>query len=88
MPKTVSISNNNGRVKLRWGYKGKRYNFNPGYDYNEVGIKLAQIAAHQIELDVESGNLDETLEKYRQARYQKSEELSSVTMLELFEFPL
>ncbi len=85
MPKVVSISNNNGRVKLRWGYQGKRYNFNPGYDYDQTGIKIAQIVAHQIELDIESGNFDPTLEKYRQARNQKAEELSSVTLLELFE---
>lgn len=85
MPNIVSISNNNGRVKLRWGYKGKRYNFNPGYDHNEVGIKLARIVAHQIELDIQAGALDETLDKYRQARLQKTEENPGVTLLELFE---
>ena len=36
-------------------------------------------------IDIQSGNFDKTLEKYRQARHQKEGELSSVTLLELFE---
>ena len=50
MSQSVGFSNNNNRVKLRWDYQGKRYNFNPGYDYNEAGLKYARIVAHQIEL--------------------------------------
>ncbi|GAB4364957.1 MAG: hypothetical protein Kow00121_01080 [Elainellaceae cyanobacterium] len=62
---SVSIADNNGSVKLRWSYAGKRYNFSPGLKYTNEGIKLAEQKARQIELDIISGNFDPSLDKYR-----------------------
>ncbi|NJK38481.1 MAG: DUF3596 domain-containing protein [Oscillatoriales cyanobacterium SM2_3_0] len=62
---TVSISENRGRIRLRWTYKTHRYSLNWGMAYTPTYLKVARMTAHQIELDIESGNFDETLDKYK-----------------------
>jgi integrase len=62
----IAIANNNGSIKMRWTYGGKRYNFSPGLKYTEEGLKAAEAKARQIELDILSGNFDPSLNKYEE----------------------
>lgn len=61
---TVGIENYSGRIRLRWSYSGKRYCLALGLPFSKVSLKAAQQKATQIELDVASGNFDDSLIKY------------------------
>ncbi|MCG5060801.1 MAG: tyrosine-type recombinase/integrase [Limnoraphis sp. WC205] len=82
---TVSISDNRGRVRLRWTYQGQRYSLNLGLPYTPTYLKVASMTAHRIELDIESGNFDETLDKYRPEHLRSDANQEKVTVVELFE---
>jgi integrase len=51
----VGISNDNGRVRLRWRFRGERFSFNLPFPYKRSNLEAAKIRAHQIELEMLSG---------------------------------
>lgn len=62
---TVALENRDNRIRLRWSASGKRYSLALGLPYTSINVKAAQRISAQIELDIASGNFDQTLEKYR-----------------------
>ena len=62
---SVSILSSNNRLQLRFRFAGKRHYVSLGLPDTEVNRKLASMKAQQIELDILSGNFDESLEKYK-----------------------
>jgi integrase len=59
----VSITNYKGRVRLRWGFKSKRYSLNL-YAYSKQSLLQARKTALEIEQDMVLGKFDFTLIKY------------------------
>ncbi|MDF0554890.1 DUF3596 domain-containing protein [Kamptonema sp. UHCC 0994] len=62
-----------------WSWQGKRFYLYIGLPDSQANRKVAQIKAHQIELDIAGGNFDSSLVKYKPP--QKEE---SLTVFELF----
>jgi integrase len=61
----VSIENNEGRIRLRWRYNGKRYPLSLPYAYTPENLHLASIIVAEIKLDIMKGCFDTSLEKYK-----------------------
>jgi integrase len=61
---TVSISDADGRVRLRWRYLNKRYSLSLS-SYNKMNILQARKVALNIEQDIAIGAFDYTLNKYK-----------------------
>ncbi|MDZ4874974.1 MAG: Tyrosine recombinase XerC [Chroococcidiopsis cubana SAG 39.79] len=61
----VRVKNSNGRLQLVFSYGGKRHYLSLGFDDTPTTRSLAQMRVNQIELDLISGNFDETLAKYK-----------------------
>lgn len=77
----VATENHRNRIRLRWGYQGKRYYLYTGLPYTPAALKVAQQTASKIELDMLSGHFDETL-----VAYGKKPDKSSVpTVVEVFQ---
>lgn len=68
-PKTpkgeISITNFEGRVRLRWRYAGKRYSLNLPYAYLPENLQNASIKVAEIKLDMLKGIFDTSLQKYK-----------------------
>ena len=64
----VSIEAIDGWLRLRWRVHGKQYALRVGLPDTKANRMVAQSKAHQIYLDVISGNFDPTLDKYRPPR--------------------
>lgn len=62
---TVQVLVSNDRLQLRFRYAGKRHYLSVGLPDTSVNRKVAEQKARQIELDIISGNFDETLAKYK-----------------------
>lgn len=60
----ISISDNNGRLRLRWRYAGERYSLNLSYPYLPENMHHATLKIAEIKLDIAKGCFDTTLEKY------------------------
>ncbi|MEM6256400.1 MAG: tyrosine-type recombinase/integrase [Cyanobacteria bacterium P01_D01_bin.156] len=79
---TVKIESDDGRLRLRFSYGGKRYAMAVGLPDSKVNRIVAQQRAAQIELDIVSGNFDLTLKKYKPPKGGgKKAEVSQVTGL-------
>lgn len=74
---TVTIEDAEGRLRLRWRYKGKRYSLSMGLPFNKVNCKAAKLIATRIELDIAADNFDPTLIRY--GKEEKAEEKPNVT---------
>lgn len=61
----ISIENNAGRIRLRWRYKGERYQLNLPYDYLPENLQHAAIKKAEVKLDMVKGEFDPSLEKYQ-----------------------
>lgn len=61
---TVSITNANQRIRLRWRYQGIRYSLNL-FHFSKLNILLAKKIALLIESDIFSGSFDSSLQKYK-----------------------
>lgn len=72
------------RLRLRWTYQGRRYALAVGLPNTSVNRKFAQQKASQIELDIISGNFDDTLEKYKPKRA-ATQDLAPITAGDVFE---
>ncbi|BAU12510.1 integrase family protein [Leptolyngbya sp. NIES-3755] len=82
---SVSISNVDGCLRLRWNYfdelgRQKRFTISAGA-VSETNRKAAERLARQIELDIASGNYDYSLKKYKQGL----DRPESITVEALFE---
>ncbi|HEY9641326.1 MAG TPA: DUF3596 domain-containing protein [Coleofasciculaceae cyanobacterium] len=62
---SVQIVTSHDRLQLRFRFGGKRHYLSIGLPDTPVNRKLAEAKARQIELDLLSGNFDETLTKYK-----------------------
>jgi integrase len=60
----ISITNFQGRIRLRWRYNGVRYSLNVPYAYVSENMHHGAIRAAEIKLDIAKGCFDPTLEKY------------------------
>ncbi len=61
---TVSITNANQRIRLRWRYQGLRYSLNL-FHFSKPNILLAKKIALLIESDIFSGSFDSSLLRYK-----------------------
>jgi integrase len=62
---TVVVQVFKERLRLCWSYLGKRYFLYIGLPDSKVNRTVAEQKARQIELDIASGNFDESLGKYK-----------------------
>ncbi|MBD2436214.1 Arm DNA-binding domain-containing protein [Nostoc sp. FACHB-110] len=62
---SVSIINSNGRLQLRFRYRGERYYISTGLADTLNNRKLAELKASEIEKDILYERLDLTLQKYQ-----------------------
>jgi Site-specific recombinase XerD len=67
----VSISNCDGRIRLRWRYQGKRYSMNMPYPYTPENLQNSADIAKVIKNDILSGTFDSTLSRYEKASVKK-----------------
>jgi len=64
----VKVETDKGWLRLRFSYQGKRYALTLGLPDSKVNRMVAEQKAHQIELDIISGNFDKSLRKYKTQR--------------------
>lgn len=62
---SVKVESDKGWLRLRFSHQGKRHAFAIGLPASAINQKVAEQRAHQIELDILSGNFDESLKKYK-----------------------
>ena len=62
---TVQIKSSNNRLQLVFSFEGKRHYLSLGLQDSKTNRKVAEARARQIELDIISGNFDQTLAKYK-----------------------
>ncbi|MDX1977763.1 MAG: tyrosine-type recombinase/integrase [Pseudanabaenaceae cyanobacterium bins.68] len=63
----VQIGSDRGWLRLRWSYQGRRYALTLGLPDTKANRIAAMQRSSQIELDIISGNFDQSLGKYRSA---------------------
>lgn len=80
---TVSITQYNGRIRLRWRKDCKRYSINL-HAYTELTLIQAKRVALQIEQDIILGTFDQSLIKY--TGKESKQVLPRMNFTELFEF--
>ena len=65
LPKgSISITECDGRIRLRWRYMGQRYSINHSH-YSNINLVLAKKLALQIEQDMILNQFDSTLQRYK-----------------------
>lgn len=79
---TVSITDFNGRIRLRWRYHSQRFSLSL-FAYNKTNLLAARKTALEIEHDLALDNFDLTLNKYRSKS--SVSVLKEKTTVELFE---
>lgn len=62
---SVQIKNSNDRLQLVFNFARKRHYLSLGFDDTLRNRMLAEMRAREIELDILSGNFDQTLQKYK-----------------------
>lgn len=62
----VSISEEQGRIRLRWRHNKLRYSLNLPFPFSPEYLELAKIKAAEIKLDIFRGCFDTSLEKYKE----------------------
>lgn len=82
---TVAVESFQDRLRLRWRYKGERKSLALGLRDSKTSRKLAQIKAHQIELDMLSGNYDRSLKKYKEDEGDTQKEIPKTNLRDLFQ---
>jgi integrase len=61
----ISITNFEGRIRLRWRLNGKRYSLNLPYSYSSENMHYATVKVAEIKLDIIRDKFDESLETYK-----------------------
>ena len=80
---SVSITENKGRIRLRWRHLQKRYSLNLSI-WNQLNLLQAKKTALQIEQDIITENFDSTLVKYS-GKTVVAAKASPKSFVELFE---
>ena len=62
----VHLNSDRGRVRLLWSYKGQRYILSTGIPDTPAGRQALRRLVAEIERDLLYGELDETLDRYRE----------------------
>jgi integrase len=62
---SAQIKVSHGRLQLVFSFNGHRRYLSLGVADSKTGRAMAEMKAKQIELDIVSGNFDETLAKYQ-----------------------
>jgi integrase len=78
---TVAVREFRGMLRLRWSYRGERYNLSTGTPEGQVNRTIAEMTARIIEGDMVTGNFDPTLAKYRH----QPQAATTITVTALFE---
>lgn len=78
---TVAVEEFQGRLRLRWRYRDKRYVLTIGLPDSKINRQVAQHKATIIELDMASGNFDLSLKKYKP----ETQSYSKTSVVHLFE---
>jgi integrase len=60
----ISVTNCQGRIRLRWRYAGERYSLNLPYAYDPENLHFATVRVAEIKLDMIKGSFDASLKKY------------------------
>lgn len=60
----ISITNADGRIRLRWRYNGNRYSLNLPFSYVPENMPHATVKITEIKLDMMRGCFDTSLKKY------------------------
>jgi integrase len=81
---TIAVEVFKDRLRLRWGYAGKRYCLYISLPDTKVNRVAAEAKARQIELDIASSNFDATLKKYNTEQQVKRSSLPIVDLFERF----
>lgn len=76
---TVKIEADHSWLRLRWSYQGKRYAMALGLPDTEINRRIAQSKATVIQADILAGQLDVSLQRYRDSKN------TSLTAAELFQ---
>lgn len=71
---TVQIRVSHGRLQLVFTFNGRRRYLSLGVSDTKTHRALAEMKAKQIQLDILSGNFDETLAKYKPQAAVKADE--------------
>lgn len=80
----VKVENDEGRLRLRFTFEGKRHTLAVGLPDSKINRLVAHQKATQIELDIASGNFDRTLKKYKPPKASKKK-VEQVTVWGLFQ---
>jgi integrase len=80
---TVAVREFRGMLRLRWSYRGERYNLSTGTPEGQVNRTIAEMTARIIEGDMVTGNFDPTLAKY-QHQPQTATTISVTALFERF----
>ena len=68
----ISITDSEGRIRLRWRYAGERYSLNLPFAYKPENLHLATVKVTEIKLDMLRGCFDTSLKKYEHSPNPKS----------------
>ena len=77
----VKVETDKGWLRLRFSHQGKRHAITLGLPDSKVNRTVAEQKARQIELDIISGNFDESLRKYKP----QSQKHTHATVWDLYE---
>lgn len=61
----ISITDFQGRIRLRWRVNGHRYSLNLPFAYAPENLHYATVKVAEIKLDILKGSFDNTLERYK-----------------------
>jgi integrase len=75
---SVQIKSSNDRLQLVFSYGGKRRYLSLGMRDTTLNRRVAEMTASQIELDMLSGNFDDSLDKYRREPLASPEEITPI----------
>lgn len=81
--RSVKLEAFKDRLRLRWSYRGQRYNLSLGLYDSPLARTVAQSKANLIEADLVTGNFDPTLGKYKIESTDTPKECS-LTAVDLF----
>lgn len=81
----VKVENDEGRLRLRWTYQGKRYTLAMGLPDSQTNRIFAQKRALEIEGDIASGHFDPSLKQYKpQSALSKPQQVTAGVLFEKF----
>jgi len=78
---SVKVETDKGWLRLRFSHQSKRHTITLGLPDSKVNRTVAEQKARQIQLDIISGNFDESLRKYKP----KIQKYTQVTVIDLYE---